>query len=100
PSGILIDKADEAVRALIQPLSQSEKMQALINAQKNCFAVGLSSVVDAGLPYTTIELIRKMHEDGVLKMKINAMIDPDEETLNYYLPKGKQFDDRLSVTAV
>lgn len=100
PSGMLIDKADEPVRALIQPLSQSEKQQALIKAQKNCFAVGLSSVVDAGLPYTTIELIRKMHEDGALKMKINAMIDPDEETLNYYLPKGKQFDDRLSVTAV
>lgn len=100
PSGILIDKADEPVRALIQPLSQSEKQQALIKAQKNCFAVGLSSVVDAGLPYTTIELIRKMHEEGALKMKVNAMIDPDDETLNYYLPKGKQFDDRLSVTAV
>lgn len=100
PTGILIDKADLPVRELIQPLSVAEKRLALVKAQEQCFSVGLSTVVDAGLPYETIELIRSLQEEGTLKIKINAMIDPDEKTLEYYLPKGQQFSDRLSVTAV
>ncbi|MDO8898848.1 MAG: amidohydrolase, partial [Bacteroidales bacterium] len=100
PSGVLIDNADLAVKALVPKLTQAEKTTALLEAQEKCFAVGLSSVVDAGLPYQTIELIRDLQMDGQLKMKINAMIDPDDATLDFYLPGGKQFSERLSITAV
>lgn len=100
PTGVLIDNADLAVKALVPKLTEAEKTKALLEAQEKCFAVGLSSVVDAGLPFQTIELIRKLQEEGQLKMKINAMIDPDDATLDFYLPGGKQFSERLSITAV
>lgn len=100
PSGILIDKADQAIKDLIPKLSDAEKKAALLEAQQKCFSVGLTSVTDAGLPYTTIELIRSMQVEGQLKMRISMMIDPDEATLNYYLPKGPEIGDHLSITAV
>jgi predicted amidohydrolase YtcJ len=100
PTGVLIDNADLAVKALVPKLTEAEKTSALLEAQEKCFAVGLSSVVDAGLPFQTIELIRKLQDEGQLKMKINAMIDPDDATLDFYLPGGKQFSERLSITAV
>jgi predicted amidohydrolase YtcJ len=100
PTGVLIDNADLAVKALIPELTSSEKQKALLEAQENCFAVGLTSVVDAGLPVQTIELIRQMHLEGHLKMKINTMINPDDETLNTYLPAGPSYDERLTINTV
>ncbi len=100
PTGVLIDNADQAVKDLIPKLTEDEKAIALQEAQQQCFAVGLTSVTDAGLQVATIELIRKMHADGRLKMRLNAMIDPDENTLQTYLPEGPQQEDRLSIRSV
>ena len=44
PTGVLIDNAINLVRDLIPQYSKDEKVNALINAQSNCFAVGLTSV--------------------------------------------------------
>ena len=41
------------------------KRQALIEAEKNLFGVGLTSVVDAGLDVADIRLINEMHKVGV-----------------------------------
>lgn len=100
PTGVLIDKAYERVRSMIPPLTTEEKMQALLEAQEKCFALGLTSVHDAGLSAETIELIRQMQEEGKLKMRINAMLNPDEATLDRYLPAGPQVGEMLSITAV
>ncbi len=100
PTGVLIDNADLAVKALIPELTISEKQKALLEAQENCFAVGLTGVVDAGLPFQTIELIREMQQEGRLKIKINAMISPDDQTLDTYLPAGPSYDERLTINIV
>ena len=100
PTGILIDKADEGVKSLVPSLSVAEKKIALKEAQARCFAVGLTSVTDAGLPVATIELIREMQESNQLQMRVNAMIDPDENTLTYYLARGAEKTNLLSIRSV
>lgn len=100
PTGMLIDNAGEAIKALIPKLTDSEKEAAMLEAQKNCFAVGLTSVVDAGLPYQTIELIRKMQTEGRLTMRLNTMIDPDDATMDYYMPNGPFTSDHLTIRSV
>jgi len=100
PTGILIDNADAAVKLLVPKLTDDEKKTALMEAQRNCFAAGLTSVVDAGLPYQTIELIRSLQDEGSLKIRINAMIDPDSATLDFYLPKGPQSSEKLAIRSV
>lgn len=100
PTGMLIDNASDAVKSLIPKLTDSEKEAAMLEAQKNCFAVGLTSVVDAGLPYPTIELIRKMQTEGRLTMRINSMIDPDDATMDYYMPHGPFTSDNLTIRSV
>lgn len=100
PTGLLIDNADLAVKALIPKLTREAQQNAIREAQQNCFAVGLTSVVDAGLPVEIIELYRSMQAAGSLKMKINAMINPDESTLQTYLPQGPYADERLRINTV
>lgn len=100
PTGILVDKAYEKVQELIPQLSKPQQIQALMEAQNACFAVGLSGVTDAGLSLNKIMLIDSLQSAGKLKMKINAMIDPDDETTAYFFDKGPVVKDRLSVRSV
>ncbi len=96
-TGIFIDSPMKLIGAKIPAPSIKEAVQALIDAEKICFDLGLTTVDDAGLSQETIELIDSLHKTGVLKMRIYAMISADERNLDYYLQKGISKTDRLNV---
>jgi predicted amidohydrolase YtcJ len=100
PTGILIDNAMELISKIIPSLNEEAHRNALMIAQENCFAVGLTSVQDAGLEKNTIDLIDKMQQDGILKMRIYAMLSPSENNINFYLEKGPYITDYLTVRSV
>ncbi len=83
-NGILIDNAMELVSSQIPAESEQQTTKALLKAQQNCFAVGLTTVDDAGLPLSTVKLIEKLQEEGKLKMRIYAMLDPTEENFEAF----------------
>ncbi|GGF19918.1 amidohydrolase [Echinicola rosea] len=97
PTGVLIDNAIDEVSSKIPEISTKESRQALLDAQENCFAVGLTSVVDAGLDRSTIDLIESMQKEGSLKMRVYAMINPTEENKAYYFEKGPFQSESLTV---
>lgn len=100
PTGVLIDNAADLMKNAIPEFSRDEKSMALIKAQENCFAMGLTSVTDAGLNKEDILLIKKLQDEGKLKMKIYAMINPNEENFEYFYKLGPQHYNRLTVTSV
>lgn len=100
PTGILIDNAIEIVSKIIPAPSLDLQRKALQAAERNCFAVGLTSVQDAGLGKDTIDLIDKMQQEGSLNMRIYAMITPTEAGLNSYLKKGVYSTGYLTVRSV
>lgn len=100
PTGLLLDAPYDSVKARIPKLSPAEHKQALLAAQQACFAQGLTGVTDAGLPLDDILLIDSMHQDGTLKIKVNAMMNPDEETMDYFLSKGPMHKERLAVCSI
>jgi predicted amidohydrolase YtcJ len=100
PTGILIDNAMQLVFNLIPAPTTEMKTKALLGAQKNCFAVGLTSVTDCGLPKETILLIDSLQKKGDLLMQINAMMDPSKENMDYFLKKGPYQTDRLQVRSI
>ncbi|PRY87972.1 amidohydrolase [Mongoliibacter ruber] len=97
PTGVLIDNAIKLVSAKVPDASEEESRNALLGAQENCFAVGLTTVVDAGLEIATIDLIKKMQEENTLKMRMYAMVNPSEANLAHYFEKGPYQDDKLTV---
>ncbi len=100
PSGILIDNAMDIVKALIPELSVDQKVIGLLEAEKRCFAVGLTSLTDAGLSYEIIDLIDALQLSDKLKMKMNVMLSSDSTTLARFLPSGILIRDRLTVRSV
>ncbi len=99
-TGILIDNPMGLIDAVIPRTSRKTKIQALLDAQKLCFDLGLTTVSDAGLDKEIIELIDSLQQSGDLKMRVYAMISNKKENLDYYLPKGKIKTDRLNVQSV
>jgi len=100
PNGILIDNAIGLVGRMVPANTQEELAYALQQAQTNCFEVGLTSVMDAGLPKRAVELIDSMNKEGSLKIRINAWLSPSEENFTHFVEKGVYQSDHLSVNTI
>lgn len=96
-TGILIDNAIDLVSSKIPGRSYQENKEALLAAQKNCFATGLTTIDDCGLSYRDVELIKQMQTAGELKMKLYVMLGDDPTNYNYLFKSGIIKSDRLHV---
>ncbi len=100
PTGILIDAAMDLVSRLIPEDDLDRKAMALQAAQENCFAAGLTSVTDCGLPKEIVLLIDSLQRSNALSIRINAMLDPTEENFDHFVRKGRYQTDRLMVNTI
>ncbi len=98
PTGLLIDNAVDLI--VVPDLSESKLIEALKKAQANCFSVGLTHVVDAGLDRRTILLLDSLQNQGTLKMPIYAMIKDNPESYGPFLDSGPLKTERLSVRSI
>lgn len=99
-TGMLIDKAIGLVRRVGPEASRQDIINLLMQGQRNCFEVGLTSVHDAGLGYETIDLIDSLQKTGDLKMRIYAMLSPGKKNYEQYLRKGIYKTDHLNVRSI
>ncbi|WP_026896937.1 amidohydrolase [Daejeonella oryzae] len=96
-TGILIDNAQNLIYSKILGSNATQSREALLDAQKNCFAVGLTSVVDCGLDFPTVDIIDNLQKSNDLKMRIYVMLSDDSLNYNYLFKKGAVKTDRLNV---
>lgn len=96
-TGILVDNAVDLVSAEIPASSDQQGKEALMLAQKNCFATGLTSVHDCGLDYDAVEKIQKLQESGDLKMRMYVMLSDSKKNFEWAFTKGKIRAQRLTV---
>lgn len=99
-TGVLIDNAINLIRDIVPPHSTEEKENALVMAQQNCFAVGLTSVSDAGLDKDDVLTIDKMQQDNKLQMRVNVMLSPNDENFEHFLSNGVYKTPSLTVRTV
>jgi len=96
-TGIFIDAPMELIEAKIPKPSQKVNIEALKDAEKICFDLGLTTVDDAGLSIETIQLIDSLQQAGALKIRIYAMVSASDENIAYYAKNGIFKTDRLNV---
>lgn len=95
PTGVLIDNAINLVEARVPQPDQQAQLAALQRAEKACLAVGLTSVVDAGLGRQVIATIKQAYQDQALKIRSYLMATPDD--LPYFVAAGFIEMERLKV---
>lgn len=100
PTGVLIDNAIELVTDQIPDPDAEQIAEALIAAQKNCFAVGLTGVHDAGLEKNVIDVIESLNANDELRMRIYAMLSPTDENFEYFVSKGTYKTDQLNIRSI
>ncbi len=98
-TGILVDNAVDLVSAKIPSPDATQGKAGLLLAQANCFAVGLTSVHDCGLDYTTVEKIEALQKSGELKMRMNIMLSDAKENFDYAFKRGKIKTEYLNVSS-
>ncbi len=87
-TGILIDNAQGIVRRKIPAPTDQIIQSALLDAQTNCFAVGLTTVEDCGLPYTMVNTIAELQHKGALKMRMYVMLSDSPDDFAYLFKRG------------
>jgi predicted amidohydrolase YtcJ len=99
-TGILIDNPMAMVDAVMPEVDKNTQIAALMDAQKECFSYGLTTVNDAGLSKEIIALIDSLQQAGTLNIRIYAMVSNYPENLNHFLSKGIIKTDKLNVRSV
>ena len=96
-TGILIDNAEELVNEIVPDDSEEIRVQSLLEAEKNCFEVGLTTLADAGVDIDLVRLTESLQESGDLKMKLYLMLSQSEEGFKYAQENGIVRNDRLHI---
>ena len=94
-TGVFIDAAMDFIQ--VPAPDKQASIKGLIAAQKIAFSYGLTTVDDAGLGQSTIELIDSLQQENELKIRIYAMVSATQKNLDYYTNKGIIKTDRLHV---
>ena len=103
PTGVLVDKAMTLVDKVVPESTDAERAAAIKAALKHMNSVGLTSVGDAGDNAADIALYKQFANQGLLSVRIYAMIrgtGADFKALSKDGPLIGYGDDRLTVRAV
>lgn len=99
-TGIIIDGPMPLVFDTYPELSNEEAKKALLSAEKECLAHGLTCVADAGLPKRIIDLIDSLQTNEYMQLRIYAMISNTEANLEHYLNQPPINKEKLVVKGV
>ncbi len=89
PTGLLIDNAMNLVYKVIPPPDEEDLIKTVLVSTENLVKYGITSVHDMGVSERTIEIYKKLADEGRLPLRIHAYIDGAGETWNKYLKEGK-----------
>jgi predicted amidohydrolase YtcJ len=99
-TGILIDNATGLVSKKIPSQTKEQFIKALQDAEKNCFAVGLTTIDDCGLSAEAVERIKAMQASGKLKMRLYVMLSDNKSNYDYLEKTGIIKTDKLNVRSI
>jgi predicted amidohydrolase YtcJ len=98
-TGLLIDNGMDVVSSKIPAPDLAQTKKAVLLAQENCFAVGLTSLHDCGLDFETVEKIEALQKSSELKMRMNIMLSDAAANYDYAFKRGKIKTDYLNVSS-
>ncbi len=99
-TGVLIDNAMRLIDDIIPEPSIEESISALLAAQEAAFENGLTTVSDAGISKKQIMLIDSLQKQGILDIRVYAMISNNKEDVDYFIENGIMKTPKLNVRSV
>ncbi len=97
PTGLLIDNAMDLVENKIPHIADSLAIRYYHELEKECVALGLTSLQDCGVSEHTIELIEKAQKEEKLSIKIFALLSDSINSYEKWMAKGRYTNGNLTV---
>lgn len=100
-TGLLIDNAIYCIVAQLPSPNKDVLIEAILAAQQNCLAVGLTTLSDALSIGSDIALFDELQRNGKLQLRLYCMIDgASGADKRYFLQRGILRNDRLHVRCI
>ncbi len=96
-TGLLIDNAIDRVADKVPEATEEQFKKALQAAEKNCFAVGLTTITDCGVSAASVDRIKALQDKGDLNMRLYVMLSDDKSNYDYAEKNGMIKTDRLNL---
>lgn len=93
PSGIFIDNAMGLIAEKAPSPSREQAKAAILAAQKECLAAGLTQVHDMGVDRQAVEILRELDKSGELRLRVYAFLAGSVEDLGGLLAGGPTMAD-------
>ncbi|MDT7827738.1 amidohydrolase [Pricia sp. S334] len=99
-TGVLVDNPMQLINSITPAPDRETRIEALKDAERICLDYGLTTVNDAGIGRSTIELIDSLQQVGELSIRVYAMVGNTPENLDHYIGQGPMKTDLLNVRSV
>ena len=97
-TGIFMENTVDCFMNLVPQPKKEEQIELILRAATLCYQYGLTSVSDAGLSLSSIQLIDTLQQSGRLKLRVDAWIEPSEANFERF--KAPYRTDRLTVSCL
>ncbi|TDK27478.1 amidohydrolase [Luteimonas aestuarii] len=88
PTGVFIDEAERLVEAVLPPMRDSDRDDALRRALEAAVRVGLTGMHDMGTSLRDFEQLRRFADDDRLPLRISAYADGEGAALDWLCTHG------------
>lgn len=82
-TGVLVDNAVDLVTDIIPPHSPAQLLQALQQAEQDCYAAGLTTLADAGLDVRECLFLDSLEQQKKLSIFLYLMLNPTDSGLAF-----------------
>jgi predicted amidohydrolase YtcJ len=97
PTGLLVDNAATKAEQAIPLDKKEDAIKAYVAAQKDCFALGLTSLVDCGVKHQVVDWVKEAQASKQLKIRLALMLADDSTNFAKYEKQKPYKDDYLHV---
>jgi predicted amidohydrolase YtcJ len=82
-TGLVLDNAITELMKFIPKYTNQQKIETLIEVQNELFQYGITSVHEAGIEFSDIDLLKSAYKNNGLELEIYAMLYPSEENIQF-----------------
>jgi len=82
--GVFLENTADRFKNVLPEPDEKESRDILLNAQKECFRFGLTSVSHAGESLKIINIIDELQKEKLLKLRTDIWLTPNEENLSKF----------------
>ena len=103
PTGMLIDRAQGLVGALIPATTEDQRDSAYVVGVQRSLMLGWTQVQDAGSPWEDVSRLRRLYGEGKIKLRIYLSIRGPSPSADSLLARGStigEFDGKLTVRTI